>query len=495
MKHIGGGEPRRRLDVLPLAAPVLRLRLLRLIGLTAFTIALMTVVSDRHRTVFHRWSYPAFDTIVAAVLLSCVATRSSWHAYWAPQARASATLSPATLLDIAVALWGAGYLLGTLDVPSDAGNILSLNFFGSTTAPAIILYWCCLAALFLAGALWLQSRATARWTNLYVSLATLAFLGLLGEGVVRAKALLAPITQGFPTYTSALWGRRYVRLNRNGFRDSEHSLSRVACTHRVLLIGDSYAFGTGIRRTQDRLGEQLAMRLDSATAAPWEVINASHPNLHTLDEIAILGSTVAYHPDVVILVYVFNDIDYLSPVTERTVLTEAPRTILQRMHPARLLFKNSFLFQEAYVWIRKIRWSLRAAGPAKDAYADSGLVRRHLGDLMRFVAKAQAAGSVVGIVPFDPPVADSPVARQRYASFVGRGLAAGLPMWRADSVFNGFVGQLTLNRLDGHPNELANHLVAKAIWPMILKSLGPGGRLLRGCNTGDRPNSLRSASK
>ena len=466
---------------------VLRVRLLRLIGLTSFTRALLSLVSARHRTVLGRWSYPAFAVNLGAVLLLCGAAWNSWRAYRATNVRTDSRLSAATLLDGAIALWGAGFLLATLDLPSNAGNIFDLNFFGSTTAPTVVLYWLCLAALFLAVGRGLRWGATARWANAGLSVAAIALLGLLGEGAVRAKALLAPMIQGFPTYTSALWGRRYVRLNREGFRDIEHSLLRVPGTNRVLVIGDSYAFGAGIRRTQDRLGEQLAMRLDSATGTGWEVINAGRPDRNTLNEIATLDSTISYGPDVVILVYVFNDIDYLYPVTERTVLTEAPRNMLQRVHPVRLLFENSFLFQEAYVWVRKIRWSFPQADSRNDPYADPRLVLEHLGDLARFVATAEHAGAVVGIVPFDPQVVDNPVARRRYESFVGRALVAGLPIWRVDSVFNGFTTpQLTVNQLDGHPSELANRLVANAIWPRVLKGAAAAVRAER-CATPERP--------
>jgi hypothetical protein len=280
------------------------------------------------------------------------------------------------------------------------------------------------------------------------------------------------VTQGFPSYETALWARRHVRLNREGFRDTEHVLARVPGTERVLLIGDSFAFGAGIRRTEGRLGEQLALRLDSATRTSWEVINASHPDLHTLNEIAILDSTISYRPDVVILEYVFNDIDYLRPVTTRTGLTEAPETVLQRVHPLRLLFKNSFLFQEVYVRIRAISWSLGRWDPRDDAYADTSVVRIHLADLARFVTTAVTAGAIVGIVPVDPSVVGSRGARRRYESFVDRALAGGLPIWRMDSAFHGFtMTQLAVNRLDGHPNELANRLLATAILPRVLHEL------------------------
>jgi hypothetical protein len=116
-------------------------------------------------------------------------------------------------------------------------------------------------------------------------------------------------------------------------------------THRLLLVGDSFAFGVGITRTADRLGEQLGALLGIATGEPWEVINASHPDRNTLEGIAMFDSMITYRPEVLVLVYVFNDTYYLYPLTERSILTEAPQSVWQRIHPVRPLFENSFLFE------------------------------------------------------------------------------------------------------------------------------------------------------
>lgn len=452
-------------------AIALRMHLPRFIGWTCFTAALLTFVSDRNRSILGRWSPPAAAAILCAGLVWCVAAWGLLGAKRYARADRHADLSP-VLVDVAVLLWGVGYLWAALDAASNAGEAFDLNFFGSTTPAAIVLGWLALACLLGAGVS-LMRRTTERWANVALSISTTAVLALLGEGAVRAKALVAPATEGFPTYAGALWTRRYVRLNRAGFRDTEHLRTRVRGTHRILLIGDSFAFGVGIPRTEDRLGERLALDLNRVTGSSWEVVNVSHPDRNTLDEITMLDSTVAYRPDVIILVYVFNDIDYLYPVTERTVLTEAPQTVWQRLHPVRVLFKNSFLFQEVYIRFWALRRSLHRPDPREDdPYQDPGLLRRHLADVARFVHKGRHAGAVVGIVPFDPKVAGDATARRRYETFVGVALTAGLPIWRADSAFDGLtIPQLTVNRLDGHPNEVANRLVATSLCPTVLAAL------------------------
>jgi hypothetical protein len=452
-------------------ALVLRLRLPYLVGSTCFAITLFMHQSEHHH-VFGRWSYAAFAGVVGAGLLWCLVAWSSLRIYRASETAFPARSSATVLVGLAVLFWGVGYLWAALDDANSAANVFDLDLFGSVTPATIVLSWLALAALWLAGVAWLTHRRSAHWTNVGLTCATLGLIAVAGEGVVRAKAILAPATQGFPTYQSALWTRRFVRLNRMGFRDSTHAVARIAGIKRLLLIGDSFAFGVGIRRTEDRLGEQLVTALDRETGLLWEVINASHPDLHTLNELAMLDSMIAYRPDIVLLEYVFNDIDYLRPVTPRSALTEAPQGLAQRLHPLRVLFWNFFLAQEVYVRARALYWSLGQAPLRDDPYDNAGLLRIHLQDLTHFVAQAQNGGAFAGIVPVDVNVVGSVVARRRYESFVRQALAVGLPVWRVDSAFSGLkLRQLAVNRLDHHPNELANRLIARETWPKVVNAL------------------------
>jgi len=78
----------------------------------------------------------------------------------------------------------------------------------------------------------------------------------------------------------------------------------------------------------------------------------------------------------------------------------------------------------------------------------------------------------VGIVPFDHTVNVRPDLRRRYDAFVGRATAVGLPIWRVDRAFDSLpLSVLTVNRLDAHPNPLANRLAAEAAAPALLDAL------------------------
>jgi lysophospholipase L1-like esterase len=76
---------------------------------------------------------------------------------------------------------------------------------------------------------------------------------------------------------------------------------------RILLLGDSQAFGWGLA-DGDTLGVRLAEAL-AAPASPVEVVNAGVPGYNTAQEAAFLRARgSAYRPDCVILLYIGNDL-------------------------------------------------------------------------------------------------------------------------------------------------------------------------------------------
>ena len=124
----------------------------------------------------------------------------------------------------------------------------------------------------------------------------------------------------------------------------------------LAVVGDSYAFGWGIRDAADRFGERLVRTLNQDTTEKWRLVNASVGNRHTLQEFALMDSVMRFSPDVVILLYVFNDIDYLSPPDSQVAWANHGKSFASRLAPIRLLFLNSYLFQELLVRFRQLTY-------------------------------------------------------------------------------------------------------------------------------------------
>ncbi len=453
-----------------------QLRVARVLALVLLLIGVMTYRSFEHHDVLGKWSYPFAGVVLGVMVLVGVSIGSCLRR---GRAGACTTVSSsAALADFGLLLWGGGYLISALDNQTDGGRIADLNVIGSAVPMAAMLEWVALTQAGLAAGLILWKYRESKWINLGLALWSMAALLLLGEGVARIARCIEPVVQGFPTYSSTLWTRQHVRLNQAGFRDEDHRVSRDPRSRRLLVVGDSYAYGWGIKKVEDRFGELLALRLRERTGIEWESMNASRPDTHTLDHLKFLQSMVKYKPDLIVLLYVFNDIDYMKSVTSREGVSEAPISWFDRANPFRLLFKNSFLFQELYVRSRLMSYRFPNNGEnGYDPYRDSSLLKPHIGDLIEFVSIGVGMGGLVVVVPFDiSTVADAAV-RTRYRSFVEETTKVGIPTLPIDNAFAEYrYDQLTVNALDRHPNEYSNRLAADAVDTQLAEL--PSGALI-----------------
>jgi len=93
--------------------------------------------------------------------------------------------------------------------------------------------------------------------------------------------------------------------NAAGFRDDrDYPRDKPPGTRRVLMIGDSFTFGFGLR-LEHTMSHQLTALLEPGK---WDVLNMGVPAYDTLMEVQLFATRgLAYHPDVVILMYHPND--------------------------------------------------------------------------------------------------------------------------------------------------------------------------------------------
>ncbi len=113
------------------------------------------------------------------------------------------------------------------------------------------------------------------------------------------------------------WERIVYRINSLGMRGAEASLDKPADTFRILVLGDSVAFGWGLEE-QDTLSSQLQQLLDSSgTGKHFEVWNAGVPGYATWQELSYLVEKGdALHPDLVLVPFLFNDVDGNNEATQ-----------------------------------------------------------------------------------------------------------------------------------------------------------------------------------
>ncbi len=442
----------------------LRYHIGRTIGVGFFAVSLFLYRSFARRSLWDRWSHQFFALIIVAAILFLVLVIGAWRARMKPCEPVRLLRSGAFYLELAILVWGIAYFMSALDDPANAALITTLNVFGTTSPVAACLQWCSLVLACLGLFISVFTKLGRRRTNVLVSVAALVAVVTLLEGVVRFRTIIAPVAWDYPAYSSILWERYYVKFNRQVFRDDEHAVEAVPGTRRLLMIGDPFAFGFGIKSLDSRMDVLIGRELTRATNEKWETINMSHGGTNTLDHLRYLQQAQQYRPDVVLLLYAFNDMNYLCP--------PPPRREFYGFGISSILFRNSYLFQEAYLRLHYMRSRYPGTQNGIDPYNDSLLLARHMKDLSEFVTLAERGGTFVRIVPFDIRLSLGTPFRDRYERFVTAATAAGIPVLSLENVLSGLpYSRLTTNRLNAHPNELANQIGADAITAQLLKGI------------------------
>jgi lysophospholipase L1-like esterase len=96
--------------------------------------------------------------------------------------------------------------------------------------------------------------------------------------------------------------RTSVRINQQGLRDPEHSYDRLNDASRILVLGDSFAWGYGVEES-----ERFSQLLETSLRA--EVINAGVSGYSTDQELLwFRNEGTHYDIDLVIVVFAGNDI-------------------------------------------------------------------------------------------------------------------------------------------------------------------------------------------
>jgi hypothetical protein len=116
-----------------------------------------------------------------------------------------------------------------------------------------------------------------------------------------------------------------LRTNSLGLRGPEVAREKPPGTFRVLLLGDSVAFGWGV---DDEVTFARRLEAEWNAAAPkqrLEVINTGHPMYDSNQEEATLRELgLSLQPDLVVLVYVVNDVEPTRDVVEAALSGKDP---------------------------------------------------------------------------------------------------------------------------------------------------------------------------
>jgi hypothetical protein len=262
--------------------------------------------------------------------------------------------------------------------------------------------------------------------------------------------------------------------NLRGFRETGYSYSKPPGTFRILAVGDSFTFGSGINDINDIYSEVLERKLNSMNqSVRYEVINFSRGGWSTQNELVNLRKEgLKYQPDLVVLGYVLND-----PETREMKEEIRRKTMTSHILPypyGRLLSAHSFTY---YIFEKQINGLL----PPKlsyekmgDDYIASCYTKEHLDKYIPILEELinlvqENSRMVMLIFPLIRPFDSYPFS---YAHDIIREVAVRKGVVVIDllpvlSKMNHKM--LTVSPWDGHPNETVHRLAAEMVYQKLVQ--------------------------
>jgi lysophospholipase L1-like esterase len=265
------------------------------------------------------------------------------------------------------------------------------------------------------------------------------------------------------TYTL---GANEVTLNAHGLRDDEVPYDKPVGEKRILVLGDSVAFGWGVAQGET-FSDRMEPLLAEQTGDRWQVINAGVNGYNTQQEATFLRiEGMRYSPDYVLLVYVSNDVDPVFDPNETTWrrYPSWPPSLPEAINRLRQL---SYLFQTTHLFVRMEKMDVaRAAAASIDNDALSRRDVRSMTDqprwakskmaLLDIARQCQQAGIpfLVGLYSsldggFDP-------------AFVSELREQGIDAIHLQPAWRGVPESLAhVSRIDSHPSPLVHEKLAE----------------------------------
>jgi len=303
----------------------------------------------------------------------------------------------------------------------------------------------------------LRRRFTA---NIALALLTVTLCLTLLEGYFR---FFYNKSDGFGRI-SRNFAARYYRLDNYGLRASHLPLSKEK--KNIVVLGDSFVFGAGLKSPSERFSEKLAIQYPQ-----YHVVNIGLPGWDTRTETEqakkYLGEGNAA-VSLVILAYFFNDVEEDVTAADRARLVPAVAAAKETAFDRGMQWLSDYSRFVEFVYFRigYPRLVGDRLAQIEMFYGDPQIMQRHVASLERLrslVAERSNAQLLVVVLPF--------LHSEEWLNKTSlyRGLEHALDEHAFEHidmqpVFAKYgIERLRVNRFDSHTNAFANELMATAI--------------------------------
>ena len=261
-----------------------------------------------------------------------------------------------------------------------------------------------------------------------------------------------------------------LHVNSLGLRSPEIAVPKPAGQKRVLVLGDSVTFGSGVPEEQS-FSRRLESTLRQQLACPVEVVNAGVSGYGTVEEADYFTHEgLEVEPDVVLIYYVEND------NVSVTHFEGAVASFLKDQ----VVYRSNLVNAVLYAWrLSRWKWQARAAGGDRAAYAAEQQAwdsrpgtAASLAALHEIASVAQSHGMRVILANYPNSLHDRSLDTVRDELLRNAAAAGGMTLVDVAPALIPYRDRdIAVSKTDLHPNGFAHGLIAEALLPAVRDAL------------------------
>ncbi|MEN9407737.1 MAG: hypothetical protein RLZZ455_953 [Candidatus Parcubacteria bacterium] len=261
------------------------------------------------------------------------------------------------------------------------------------------------------------------------------------------------------------WLERHVVPNNYGFRDEDFKEVKANGVTRIGIVGDSMAFGYGIKNVEDRFSELLEKKL-LASGRNVEVYNLGKSGYDTWNEIEEFKRVDHLDFDIIVWEYFLNDAQPQQSRGKKVLLKEQEQSKL-----AREITSHSYFLDYIY-WRLAAKYETTFAKLRQadvDSYHDEKNFAKHKKQVSTFAKqlKNDDRKVVVLLIPFIKFLPENPLA-DKYPQIKQMFADNNLPVIDMyEDLRDKKSEDVLVSRFDYHPNEVVQEIIADRLYAKI----------------------------